>query len=261
MSASLTGLSNTCLIAAPQAQRAGWGAVLAALLSRTALFALIQLFVAGLLWAAGSGAPWAESAAWWPLVAALANLASLALLAVLLRREGGSLRDLYRFERATIKRDLLLTLGLLVLSAPLAYLPNIGLGALLFGNPEVPFGMMFRPLPLWAALASLALFPLTVAFAELPTYYGYALPRLAELTGRGWLALLLAAGWHAAQHIALPLIFDWRFALWRLGMFVPFALLIGFALWRRPRLLPYLMIVHGLLDAQAVIMLLSMGQS
>lgn len=60
MSASLTGLSNTGTVAPPQARRAGWGAVLVTLLSRTALFALLQLLVAALLWAASSCAPWAE---------------------------------------------------------------------------------------------------------------------------------------------------------------------------------------------------------
>lgn len=50
----------------------------------------------------------------------------------------------------------------------------------------------------------------------------------------------------------LPLILDSRFMLWRLGMFLPFALFIGLVLKLRPTLLPYYLIMHALLDISAV---------
>ena len=52
----------------------------------------------------------------------------------------------------------------------------------------------------------------------------------------------------AAQHCFLPLILDGRFLLWRLGMYLPFALFAGLMLKLRPSLLPYMVIVHGLID-------------
>jgi hypothetical protein len=59
---------------------------------------------------------------------------------------------------------------------------------------------------------------------------------------------LLAAFFLAAQHMFLPLILDGRFMLWRLGMFLPFALFAGLVIKLRPTLLPYFMIVHALAD-------------
>lgn len=47
----------------------------------------------------------------------------------------------------------------------------------------------------------------------------------------------------------LPLLPDARFIAWRLLMFVPFALWIGFVADRRPTALPYLMLGHALLDS------------
>jgi hypothetical protein len=110
-----------------------------------------------------------------------------------------------------------------------------------------PVNMMFRPLPAWALLVGI-LFPLTIAFAELPTYFGYVMPRLAVQLKNGWLAWLLCSFFLAAQHMFLPFLLDGNFILWRLGMYLPFALFVGLLLKYRPQLLPYFAIVHALMD-------------
>jgi hypothetical protein len=150
---------------------------------------------------------------------------------------------------------LLLSVLLMVGAGIFAYLPNILLGTALFGDPLVPADMMFRPLPLWAALIGLVIFPLTIMFSELPTYFGYGMPHVEEETGSRWLSVLVPALFLSAQHATLPLIFDARFLLWRLLMFLPLALYVGAVLRWRLRLLPYMMVLHGLLDAGAAWMI------
>jgi hypothetical protein len=86
--------------------------------------------------------------------------------------------------------------------------------------------------------------------AEIPTYFGYVMPRLEKRVG-SMLAVSLSALALAAQHVTLPLVFDMRFVLWRLLMFLPFAFLLAIALRWRPRLLPFLVIFHGLIDFSA----------
>ena len=73
--------------------------------------------------------------------------------------------------------------------------------------------------------------------------------------------MVAAACCHAFQHVALPLILDWRFVIWRLLMFLPFALFIAWVIDRRRTVLPYMMGAHGLLDAQlpVFILLASLG--
>ncbi len=164
--------------------------------------------------------------------------------------EGLRYRDLFRFQRETVKTDLLWVLGLLILSIPAATLPNYFAAQWLFGDLQAVVPLFFRALPLWVILPTLVLFPLTIALAEIPTYFGYVMPRLEKQVGT-WLAVLLAALALAAQHVTLPLVFDVRFILWRLLMFIPFALLLAIALRWRPRLMPYMVIVHGLLDLSA----------
>lgn len=71
-------------------------------------------------------------------------------------------------------------------------------------------------------------------------------------------AVLLPVFFLAAQHATLPLIFDWRFIVWRVGMFLPFALLLGIALHRRPSLLPWLMAGHFFIDLSSAYFFLSL---
>jgi hypothetical protein len=151
-------------------------------------------------------------------------------------------------------------LGLVIVSGPVAFLPNMLGAAWLFDDPQTPAMMMFQPLPLWAIWVALVVFPVTQGLAEIPTYMAYVMPRLEAQTGRRWLSLVLCAFCLGAQHIAVPLLFDVRFIAWRLIMFMPFAFLVALVMRWRPRLLPYLAVVHILMDISAAAMLFSAGQ-
>jgi hypothetical protein len=233
--------------------------LLLGLFNRILLFAFIQTMIALGFWLAGKPNPWEQSASWWPLTAALASLISLLLLYRMLQREGRSYGGLVFFEPGTRKNDLLVSAGLFVLAGPITLIPNMGIAALLFGSYEATANLLFQPLPGWAVALSVVAFPLLVALSELPTYFGYVMPRLEAVTGQTWSAVLISAFVLSAQHCALPLRFDWRFATWRLVMFLPFALMIGIVLRWRPRLLPYLMIGHWLIDLMTAWMLISVS--
>jgi hypothetical protein len=234
-----------------------WPALLALLASRPVCFALFQGVIAVGLWIPGARAPWRESAGWWLVAAAPANLVTLGLLSGMLRREGSSLARLYRLDRQQVVPDLLALAALTLVFAPAGYFPSVLLGQWLFTDPAMPHELLFRALPRWAAVLSATAFPISIALAELPWYGGFLLPRLEARTGSRWAAIGLAGLGLAAQHVTLPLVLDWRFVVWRLLMFLPFALLVIGVLRWRPRLLPYLMVVHGLMDLQLGLMVLA----
>jgi hypothetical protein len=248
------------LSAPPHAGRAAKAGPWAMLLSRTVLFALFQAAIAGVYGMQGAPAPWSASVAWWPVTATLTNLVCIQAMRQLARAEGLRYRDLLGFDRRSMGRDALVAATLFVASAPIAYLPNVLLATWLFGDAAQPLGVFVQPLPLWVTVPCLVLFPVTIALSELPTFYGYVMPRLARLTGKAWVAVVLAGFWHAAQHATLPLVPDARFILWRLGMFLLFALYVAVVVRWRPRLMPYLMVGHGLLDATLVPMILALPQ-
>jgi hypothetical protein len=227
------------------------------LVSRTLLFAVFQLLIAGALAVTGSSVPWGDSAGWWMLSALFANMVSISLLIWLHLRENRRYFDFMQFSRLTMWKDIGIAILLMMAIVPMATYPNQWLANLLFDSKEAVFALLFRPLPLWAGLVSI-LFPVTIAFAELPTYFGYVMPRLEEQLGNSWSAWVLASLFLALQHITLPLILDWRFMLWRLGMFIPIAFFMGLCLKLRPQLFSYLMIGHALLDMSTVLIILTL---
>jgi hypothetical protein len=118
---------------------------------------------------------------------------------------------------------------------------------------------LVRPLPLWAAILSVLVFPVTQGLVELPLYFRYVLPRLQQQGVSTGLAVALTALMLGLQHVAMPFLFNNRFILWRGLMFLPFAFLVGIVLAWRPRLLPYLVVVHWLLDLAFAAMLLGVA--
>jgi hypothetical protein len=221
------------------------------LISRSLLFLIFQGLIALLLTLTGNPFGWDESARWWIFFAILANLVSIYLLMRVYRAEGKRYLDILRFSRDNVKKDLLWFFVSGIIGLPLAAAPMNNLAVLIFGDSMTPINMMFRPLPLWGLVIGL-LFPVTIAFAELPTYFGYVMPRLGAQLKNGWAAWLLASMFLALQHSFLPLILDGRFMLWRFGMYLPFAMFVGLILKLRPQLLPYFVIVHALMDFSAL---------
>ena len=218
--------------------------------ARTLVFFVWQGVIALLYFLSGSTTAWDASTAWWTVTATLTNLVCIFLLIRLFNAEGLRYRELFRFQRDSLKTDLLWVMGVILLSVPAAIFPNYFTARWLFGDSEAVLPLFFKPLPLWAILPTLVLFPITIALSEIPTYFGYVMPRLEKHAGT-WVAVSLSALALAAQHVTLPLVFDMRFILWRLLMFLPFAFLLAISLHWRPRLLPYLVIFHGLIDFNA----------
>lgn len=220
------------------------------LFSRLLLFAIFQAVIAVIC------NSWRESEKYWMLTATLGNFVSIYLLVFLFKEEGKNYLNIFRFDRLNWKKDLTLFILLVLLLIPLALAPNYFLSKWFWNDPIVPYQILFQPIPNFVSYFLLIAFPLSIALAELPTYFGYIMPKLEREFKKKWLAVLLPVLFLSIQHCCLPLIFDSKFIIYRGLMYLPFALLIGIALSKRPKLLPYFVILHGLMDMQAVVMLI-----
>jgi hypothetical protein len=222
--------------------------LLALLVSRFGLFLLFQCLIAIVLHS------WTRSEGYWLLAATVTNFVSIALLFILFRSEGKSYLSLFRFERRTYRKDVRVFLVLALLTGPVAFGPNYLLSKWLWSDPAIPYEMMFRPVESWLAVVLLVAFPVTIALAELATYFGYIMPRLMGGLRSKWLAVALPVLFLSLQHITLPFIPDLKFILYRGLVFLPFAALIGIALYKRPTLFPYFAILHGVMDMGTAVM-------
>ncbi|MFZ5859064.1 MAG: hypothetical protein ACOYZ6_19725 [Chloroflexota bacterium] len=226
------------------------------LIIRSLLFLTFQALIALAFFIGGTSTAWTVSAAWWPLAIIFTDLVCLWLLICFYRQEGKCFWDVFRIERQFVRQDLLFMLGVLVIGAPLGYLPNILSAQWLFSDPQVALDLLVRPLPVWAAVTSVALFPLLQGLVEIPTYMLYAMPRLEAQGTRPWLAVALASFFLSFQHVFAPFLPDGRFITYRLVMFLPFAFLIAIVMRARPRLMPYMAVVHALMDMSVAVMFL-----
>jgi membrane protease YdiL (CAAX protease family) len=213
--------------------------------ARTVLAFGAQGVVAAVFAARGHPDPWLAAAPWFTVSGTLVDIGSLALIMWLLRREGTRLRDLLGLERAGVRRDLLLTPAIVAVFLVVGVASGAAASILLYGATPPP--QIMGPLPLWAGFYSVLIWPILWAIGEQMTYNGYALPRLQALTGRTWLAVLIACIGFGLQHVALPNLPDTRFLLYR---FLP-PFLIGLAVFplflRLRRLLPFI-IAHWIFD-------------
>ena len=153
-------------------------------------------------------------------------------------------------------KDLLALVLSFIIMGPLGFLPNILLQTWLYGNTQAVMEFFVQPLPRWAVLTALVAFPVTQGITELPLYFGVIMPRMARKPFPNLWPVIPPALMLGFQHLAAPLVFDWRFIAWRGLMFVPFALGAGVLLRWRPRLLPYMAIVHVLMNLSVSTMFL-----
>lgn len=222
--------------------------------SRLLLFLVFQLCIALLL------SSFELSVKYWILSASVTNVLSIIALIYVFKSEGRRFFDLFSFDKTSLKKDIPLFLSITLVCGPIVFLPNYYLSTWLWGDASIPYNMMFKPLPLSLVYVLLIVFPITIAFGELATYFGYIMPVLKEHLKRKWLAVLLPVIFLSAQHCTLPFIPDLKFLLYRLLMYLPFAFLIGITLFKRPKLFPYFAIMHGLLDLGTTIVLLDISK-
>ncbi len=224
--------------------------LIALLFSRLTLFACFQAMMALALHS------WDASVKYWILTATLTNLISIALLILLTRKEGVSYLSLFRINKKEWKTDLKYFIGLAVISVPVVLGPGMLLNEVLYPASDHYAQLLFQPMSMSLVYVLLVAFPVTIGLAELPTYFGYIMPRLQQKMNSRFLGFALPVIFLSVQHCTLPLVFEWEFVAYRALAFLPFSILLGVALNKRPSLLIYFSVFHALLDAMTVMMLL-----
>lgn len=224
------------------------------LMGRSAFMILSQALVAAVYLLRGHPSPWNAAAPWWTVYATLVDIGCLALMVKFTRLEGIRLRDLVGKIRLRWGHDVFLGVGCFFLSLFVFSLPGwmaTKLGFDVAQTAMYPGIFSERKLPLWAVMYSFSIFWMIWSPTEEMTYNGYTLPRIAALTGRKWVAVLLVGFWWALQHSFLPFILDWTYVLWRFLFFLPGVFVITL-LYLRIRRLPPLILSHWAMDLLAV---------
>lgn len=206
-------------------------------LLRSALFIIV-----GALFSRLTNQTLEQASRWWPIVCIVCNIITIAILMIICKNEGFSYKNLIGYKRGqgNVKYTLLIALLMLLLGICGMY----GFGFMIYGYVPVT---MIQPIPVWLASINLILLPLTVVFAELPLYFGYALNGIEKVTGNKILSIAYPMFFYALQHSFIPLIYDWKHMLYRFLSFLPLMLVLGIIYYKKRKLSP-LMIGHAILD-------------
>jgi hypothetical protein len=137
--------------------------------SRLILFAVFQLLIAALVWVTNGVFSYQSAGIYWPYAATATNIITFLFLNAAFKRERLVVTDLYRFSKATVRKDILAMVVVLVVAVPLSLFPNSILASVLFGSPTAANHWLFGPMPSIIVYLTVLL-PLTIAFVELPLY-------------------------------------------------------------------------------------------
>jgi CAAX prenyl protease-like protein len=233
-----------------------WAAPLLFLPARTVFSFLAQSLFAAIYRSQGHASPWKAAGNWWTVWGTLVDVACLACLFFLTRRENLRIRDLLGpIPRWLVPKGiacLLLVFPSFMVAEPVAR-------CIAYHSWHAPIPhleLLSRHLPVWAMLYSLLIWWPIWSVTEELTYNGYLASRFAALSHHRWVAYSLVGFWWALQHSFLPFTFEWRFLLYKLFMFLPCALIL-IAIYLRTRKLAPLILAHWMMDLSAVFMTLS----
>ena len=206
-------------------------------LFRSALFIIV-----GVLFALLTNQSLQQASRWWSIICTVCNIITIVLLMVICKSEGITYKKLigYQKDQGNLKYTLLIVVLMLLLGMGGMY----GFGFMIYGYVPVT---MTQPIPIWLAAINAILLPLTIVFAELPLYFGYALNKIEKITGNKIIAIAYPMFFYALQHSFIPLLYDWKHILFRFLSFLPLMFVLGIIYYKKRKLGP-LMIGHAVLD-------------
>ena len=186
---------------------------------------------------------------WWSIVATIVNVITILILIFVAKRIGSSYKELINYEKGKtkIKEVIIITLIVLVFA-------SIGMNvAGLICYKVIPYmaPMMAAPVPLILAIINFILLPLTVAFAEDGLYLGCGVNSFKNK----YLAILVPAFFYALQHSFIPVLFDFKFIIYRFLCFLPLTIIFCIYYYKKKNPVP-IMIGHAIVEIASVVLIL-----
>jgi hypothetical protein len=227
-----------------------WGGPVLMLFARTVFAVAAHALVAAVFALRSSPAPWHDAGAWFPVYGTLIDAGCLTLLWSLTRRESMGLVDLLGFDPTRLLRDV--RLGIVLIPVYLAFILAgvYSAGWMVYGTVTPPF--LFAPLPLWATVYGVLVFPFVWGFTEQMTYNGYLVPRFQVLSRSTGVAVVCVSFAWSLQHAFMPLTFDAQFMTFRALSPIPPTLFATLLYLRLRRVIPFA-IAHAVLDGASVL--------
>ncbi|MBN2851179.1 MAG: hypothetical protein JXQ23_00425 [Clostridia bacterium] len=202
----------------------------------------ILFITAGLLLTVITKKTLLEMTRWWTILCSVVNVITIIILAVVLKYEGSSYRELLNYKKGQIKfkNTVIIVFSMLLVGIGGMY----AFGYLIYGYMPT---LLIQPVPVWLGIINVIVFPVTIIFAEMPIYFAYSINRIEKFSGSRVLAFSYCMFFYALQHSFIPLLFDWKYIVFKFLSFLPLMVVLSI-IYNKKRNLAPLMIGHGIMD-------------
>lgn len=206
------------------------------------IFRIALFIIAGLLLVFITNQTLEQASRWWPILCSILNVITIIVLVLVCKYEGTSFFKLINYKKGQInvKNAILIILIMMIIGMG----GMVAFSLLIYGYAPT---FLIQPIPVWVAIINAIILPITVIFAELPLYFGYSFTRIEARTGNKYFAIGYSMFFYALQHSFIPLLFDWRYIVYRFLSFLPLLIVLGI-IYNRNRNMAPLLIGHGVLD-------------
>ena len=186
---------------------------------------------------------------WWSIVATIVNIITILLLLLILKKMNISYSKLINYEKGKTKIKEIVIMCVITLS-----LSSIGMylsGFICYGKLPYFAPMMATPIPFFLAIINFIALPLTVPFAEDALYLGCGVNSFRNK----YMAIIIPAFFYALQHSFIPLLFDFKFILYRFLSFFPLTIVFCLFYYKKRNPVP-MMIGHVVVEIASVVLIL-----
>ena len=186
---------------------------------------------------------------WWSIVATIVNIITILLLVFISKKMNISYSKLINYEKgkANIKEIVIMCIITLSLSSIGMYLS----GFICYGKLPYFAPMMATPIPVFLAIINFIVLPLTVPFAEDALYLGCGVNSFRNK----YMAIIIPAFFYALQHSFIPLLFDFKFIIYRFLCFLPLTIIFCYYYQKKKNIVP-MMIGHVVVEIASVVLIL-----
>lgn len=184
----------------------------------------------------------------WSVVASVVNIVTILLLVFLTKKNGGYAK-LINYEKGKTKPKQIVGMIFLVVFVGMGgmYLA----GFICYGVIPYAAPMMIAPIPLWLAIINVLLLPVSTALAEDGLYLGCGVNQIKNK----YVAVLVPAFFFALQHSFIPVLFDFRYIIYRFLSFLPLTIILCHNYYKKRNPLP-IMVGHAVIDIATVVQIL-----
>ena len=190
-----------------------------------------------------------EISNWWSIVATIVNIITILLLIFVSKKIKTSYKELINYKKGNTKIKEIIIMTLIVLVST-----SIGMNiAGLICYKRIPYAppMMIEPIPVILAIINFILLPFTVPVAEDGLYLGAGVNSI----NNKYLKVLVPAFFYALQHSFIPVLFDFRFIVYRFLCFLPLTIIFCYYYSKKKNPVP-IMVGHAVVEIASVIMIL-----